>query len=203
MTDKHWRLEDYLLDFPDVVVREGPVTATPIHHKVNAVAEFLLVNILPEARRCLNANAEIAPLLLTIAAVDYMAGYYAGRQSKSTDFKEFVVRYFPFQYRKLIDPLYDQIRSGLVHNLVIANPWKGQGIPFKIHPSSIDHLSIDLDGNTIFSVSYFLEDTRRAWIMYQYDLIMKGHELPQLVKNFHRRFNRLDGTGALMVRVPN
>lgn len=203
MTDKHWNAEDYLLDFPDLVVREGPVTATPIHHKVKAVAEYLVVNVLPEAKRCLDADAELAPLLLTIAAVEYMAGYYAGRQSKSTDFKEFVRRYFPAEYLTLIDPLYDQVRSGLIHNLTIANPWKGQVISFKIHPNSEHHLSKDPDGDIIFSVLYFLEDTRRAWCMYQHDLIMKGHELPQLIDNFHRRFNRLDGKGALMVKVPN
>jgi len=203
MTDRHWNFDDYLLDFPDIVVQEGPVTATPIEYKVKKVAEFIIVEILPEARRCLDANAELAPLLLTIAAVDYMAGYYAGHQSKSTDFKEFVRRYFPMQYRTVIDPLYDQIRSGLIHNLVVSNPWRPQGIPFKIHPSSSDHLSKDLDGNTIFSVLYFLEDTRRAWCMYQHDLIMKGQDFPELVASFHRRFNKLDGSGALMVRVPN
>ena len=203
MTNRQWNLEDYQLDFPDVVVNDGPVTATPVESKVFRVVQYLITDILPQVNRCLNADAEIAGLILTLAAVDYMAGYYVGRQSTSADFKAFVEQYFPMEYRPFKDPLYDQIRSGLMHNLVILNPWRDQGVQFKVHPNSPDHLIEDSDGNLVFSVAYFLEDTKRALVMYQYDLIMKRDLFPDLVRNFHKRFNRLDGRAALMTKVPN
>ena len=43
MTDKQWNPEDYLLDFPDVLAYEGPLTGMPIHHKVLKVKTFLEV----------------------------------------------------------------------------------------------------------------------------------------------------------------
>ncbi len=175
----------------------------PIHYKVLKVKTFLVVEVLPEAKRCLDTSAELAALMLTLAAVDYMAGFYAGHQSKNADFKDFVAEYFPKEYRPFLDPLYDQIRSGLMHNLVVSNPWKGEGVSLIIHPNSKDHLTKNADGKIVFSISYFLEDTRRAWWKYQYDLIMKDDNLPNLVINFNRRFNMLDGRGAFMERVPD
>lgn len=39
--------------------------------------------------------------------------------------------------------------------------------------------------------------------MYMHDLIMHGGEYPGLVDQFERRFNRLGGRGAFMVKVPD
>jgi len=203
MTDLQWNPEDYLLDFPDIPPYEGPLTEMAVPSKALKVKTFLVVEVLPEARKCLNIGAQLAALMLTLAAVDHMAGFYAGRQSTHSDFKDFLGRYFPKQYQPYLDAIYDQIRSGLIHNLAISNPWKGQGIPFLIHPDSEKHLTPDDEGRIIFSVSYFLEDTRRAWWMYQYDIIMKGAEYAELVAKFNRRFNKLDGRGAFMERLPD
>jgi hypothetical protein len=53
----------------------------------------------------------------------------------------------------------------------------------------------------IFSISHFIEDARRATIMYSYDLIMKPIENADLVKNFHKRFNKQNGLVSMMAKT--
>lgn len=204
MTDENWNPEDWLVDFPDPQPYTGLIVSMPLSGKVVKVTRYILGEIEQEAYRCLNAQAELGALLLCLAAVDYMAGFYVGHKSKKREHIGFIKKYFPQKYRNFLEVIYDQLRSGLMHNMVAMNPWYGKrGIDFLIHPKSESHLEKTAKGKTIFSVGIFLEDVRRAWLMYAHDLLMKGGEMPEMVKKFNRRFNKLDGAGALMIRVPD
>jgi len=175
----------------------------PIHHKVEKVRHYLIDEVLGEMEKCIAMGAELAGVLLGLAAVDYLAGFYIGKQSKGENYAAFMHRYFPTKYHPYLKDIYGQLRSGLMHNLVAANPWKPQATSFLIHPSSQDHLELNPDGKLIFSIHHFRVDIFRAWRMHAHDLIMKPLENENLVENFNRRFNKLDGIGAFMVKVPD
>ncbi|MBI4732987.1 MAG: hypothetical protein HY781_12835 [Chloroflexi bacterium] len=203
MTNPYWNPDDYKFTFPDEPAVEGDIVNFSIIQKIEKIRIFLLQTIFVEARNCLHADSELAALLLAIASVEYLAGYYVGKQSQRNDFISFLTAYFPDQYAPYYDAIYDQLRCGLVHNLNVMNPWKKNGIDFLIHPNSPNHLKLNDEGKLIFSITLFLEDIRRAFWMYIHDVVEKQGENQELVENFIKRFNRVDGRGALMIKIPN
>jgi hypothetical protein len=204
MTDKNWNVEDWFMDFPGPQPYTGPITGMPLPSKIHRVSDFLLGAIMQEAFRCVGMEAELGGLLLCLASVDYISGFFAGRKSRKQDFIDFMVLYFPPKYVPFLEAIYDQLRSGLMHNLVAMNPWLGvDNIPIRIQSKSETHLDRNSDGEVVFCVGIFLQDVKRAWVIYAHDVIMNGKERPELVSNFNRRFNKLDGKGAFMVKVPD
>ena len=203
MTDHTWNPDDYRFEFPDVPRYEGELVDMPIHHKVEKVRRFLIEGVLSEIERCINSGAELAGLLLSLATVDYLAGYYVGRQTTRHDYINFMIRYFPAKYHPYLEDIYIQLRSGLMHNLVAANPWRHESASFLIHPREEHHLDFNEHGKLIFSVAHFRIDIYRAWRMHAHDIIMKAEANPQLVNNFNARFDRLKGVSAFMERVPD
>jgi hypothetical protein len=201
MTDQTWNDQDYLFDFPDVPAYEGPLSQAPFMHKVNWVWRYIFDDLLEEAHRAVNAGSELAGLIIALAIVDYLAGYRIGRQSTGDDYIAFIRDYFPHQYDPFARHIYIQIRNGLMHNLVALNPWRSSGPIFLIHPNHTAHLHHIEDDRTAFSILTFLEDIRRAWVKFAHELVVDAN--PELVSNFIRRFDRLDGRGAFMHRIPD
>jgi len=202
MTDPNWNLDDYQFDFGTVGPYTGSIVHMPIELKMNRIRVYLMEGILPQAKRSLAVQAEL-PSLLLLAVVDYLSGFFAGRKSDRDDFIAFMGRYFPGKYQPFLKSIYDQLRSGLMHNLVAANPYKPRLQTYTIAHTSSSHLEQDDQGKLIFSVSTFLIDVSRAWVMYSHELIEKSSPESDLVKHFHRRFNKLDGVGAFMEQVPD
>lgn len=198
MTDQKWNATDYLFVFPDIPSYEGDLVEAPFMHKVNWVWRYIFDDVLPEISRAINAGAELAALTLALATVDYMAGYRVGRESNGKDYVNFLREYFPSEYTLYIDDIYSQLRNGIMHNLVTVNPWRKDRSTFSIHERNSPHLTPDDAAQIAFSVPIFLEDIRRAWIMFVHELVM--HPTEGAKENFLRRFNRLDGTGAFMRR---
>lgn len=203
MTNKNWNPDDYRFEFPDVPAYEGRLVDMPLEHKIEKVRHFLLDEIFEDAHKCINIHAELSALFLALASVDYLSGFFVGRQSTKLAYVSFMRRYFPQEYEPIIDTLYSQLRCGLMHNLVVTNPWKKTSTSFLIHPNSQDHLVENQEGQIIFSVLVFIEDIRRSFWMFAHDLIMRKEANPDLVLNFDNRFNRLNGLGAFMTRVPD
>lgn len=203
MTNKNWNPEDYHFEFPDVPAYEGPLVDMPLAHKIEKVRHFLLDEIFKDAHNCINIHSELSALFLALAAVDYLSGFFVGRQSNRHAYISFMIRYFPSDYEPIIDEIYYQLRCGLMHNLVALNPWKRNQNSFLIHPNSPNHLSQNQEGQIIFSVLIFIEDIRRAFWIYAHDLIMKADTNRESLLNFEKRFNRLDGIGAFMIRLPD
>ena len=180
MTNKNWNPDDYRFEFPDVPTYEGRLVDMPLEHKIEKVRHFLLDEVFKDAHKCINIHVELSALFLALASVDYLSGFFVGRQSTKLAYLSFMRRYFPPEYEPIIDTIYSQLRCGLMHNLVARNPWKRGSKLFLIHPNSPNHLSQNQEGHIIFSVVIFIEDIRRAFWMYVYDLIMKAdtnHEL--------------------------
>lgn len=204
MTLPNWNPDDYFVSFSDSHYK-GPIAGMPIYNKVGMVMRFIIEDILREVKSCINCDAELAAIILCLVLVDYLAGYYTGHQSRRIDFIGFMHKYFPKKYSPYNEIIYDQLRSGLLHNLAAINPWKGHGKSFRIHSHLEKHLEEDFneegEWQINFSVKLFAEDIGRAWVMYAHDIIMKSEEQPNLAKNFHKRFNKLDGKGALMIKT--
>lgn len=197
--DPEWNPSDYVFAFPESSFPGGPLVEMPLIHKVNKVREYL-AEVLGGSGRCITIGAEIPATLAGLAVVDYLAGFYAGKQSQSTDYIAFMDRYFPDRYRPHLRAVYTNLRCGLMHNLVAANPWQGQHPPFLLVGNCEPHMAIEGD-RIVYCVLQFLEDVRRAWIKYAHDLILRSDDNPLLVKHFERRFNKLCGIGAFMVKV--
>jgi hypothetical protein len=203
MSYKEWNPDDYKFEFADIPAYSGELIDMPIEHKIVKLKEFLVDEIFKDAINCIRVHSELSALFVALASVDYLSGFFTGKQSNRQAYISFMHSYFPLNYEPLVDTIYSQLRCGLMHNLVIANPWKSQYKSFLIHPNSQNHLSTDQDNKIVFSVLIFIEDIRRAFCIYAHDLIMKADINSDLVKNFHKRFNKLDGIGAFMIRVPD
>lgn len=204
MTLHNWNSKDYEVDFPDIVITEGTrIVDVPLPRKVGYLIEYLLGKILPDAQKATINGFGLAGLFIALATIDYLAGYYVGRGTTGYDYKEFMRRYFPQKYHPYLDIIYIQLRCGLLHNLVTLNPWKGTNQKdILLQERSSLHL-IELGEKISFSIPIFIEDTRRALIIYQYDLIMHSELNYELVSNFEKRFNMLDGKSAVMVTNPD
>lgn len=199
MTLPDWKAEDYYVDF-EPIYYEGPIIHAPLIRKVGWVLQYLGDIVFPDAIRAVVNGGELSGLLLGFSIVDYLAGYFAGKKAQSKEFRDFLNRYFPEQYKPYIEEIYNHIRSGLVHNLVLQNPWMKTNTLFTVDKRSELHLQIT-DDKVMFSIYHFIEDTRRAEMMYFYDLVMKPDENEGLVRNFHIRFNKQDGATSMMVKT--
>ena len=204
MTLPNWNRDDYMFSFPDSLYT-GEIVGMPINNKVGMLMQFIFDDVFQEIKVCINANAELAAVILCLVVVDYLAGYYTGHQTKRRDFLSFMNKYFPADYNTFNEKIYDQLRSGLLHNLALINPWKGMEKSFRIHSNLGKHLEEEFNEEgecrINFSVKVFAEDIGRAWIMFAYDIVMKGDNYPDIVKNFHKRFNKLNGRGAFMLKI--
>ncbi len=199
MTLPGWKAEDYFVDFEDTYY-EGPIVNAPLVVKTSWIMRYLHDVIFPDAIKAIAGGGELSGLLLGFSIVDYLAGYFAGKSSQANDFIAFVNRYFPEQYKDYTKDIYHHLRSGLVHNLTLQNPWVPSNTPFIIERQSNNHL-LNANGRVVFSIYHFIEDARRAEIMYLYDLIMKPNENQDLVKNFNKRFNKQDGAASMMAKT--
>lgn len=199
MTLPEWNPDNYLVDFEDIHY-SGPIVDAPLAMKTGLIMRYLHDDIFPQAIKAVLNGCDVAGLILGFSIVDYLSGYFSGKNSQAKDFISFLNRYFPEQYKPYSENIYHHLRSGLVHNLVLQNPWVQADIPFTIDVQSEFHLQIK-DNKAMFSIFHFVEDTRRAEIMYFYDLIMKPHENEDLIKNFHKRFNKQDGAASMMLKT--
>ena len=200
MTLPDWNSKDYHVDFPDIVTAPNtPIVDVPLPRKIGYIVETLLGKILPDAQKATMNGYDLAGLFVALAAVDYVAGYFVGKETTGNDYRLFMSRYFPNKYHPYIDAIYQQIRSGLMHNLVPLAPWKGDNqVDFQIEGRSLIHLE-EINGKVSFSIPVFIEDIRRAFIVYQHALIMHPAENKELIANFESRFNRLSGKASTMV----
>ena len=169
MTNANWNPKDYFVNFPDVPRYEGPLSELPFMHQVEKIRHYVMDEIIPEVKRAIIANSELAGLVLSLALVDYIAGYYAGKETSGKDYVDFMDHYFPDAYKPYVKSIYRDLRNGLMHNLAATNPWHPEK-SFFIHRNLHLHLIQVESGRVLFSVPIFAEDIRRAWIMYMHDL---------------------------------
>ncbi len=199
MTIPDWDFEKYKVDFDDIHF-SGPIIKAPLIMKTGWIIRYLHDVIFPDAVKAIVQGGELSGLLMGFSVVDYLAGYFAGKSSQEKDVKAFMYRYYPEQYKPYLNDIYSQIRNGLVHNLSIINPWIPHKFIFIIEKRSDLHLQIMKD-KIVFSIFHFLEDGRRAMVMYLYDLVMKPDENRDLINNFERRFNKKDGAASMMAKT--
>ena len=129
MTLPDWNPDDYLVSFEDIHF-SGYVVDAPLAMKVGWIMRYLYDDIFPDAIKAIVNGGALSGLLLGFSILEYLAGYYAGRSSKSKDFTVFMDVYFPEQYRPYQDDIYTHLRNGLVHNLSIMNPWVSASVNF-------------------------------------------------------------------------
>jgi hypothetical protein len=202
MTDQNWSSKDYPIDFPDVPGYAGPKINAPFLHKVSDVYTYVLTAIIPEISRSVEAGAELAGLVLALSLIDYIAGYFVGKQASGKEYISFMDNYFPSAYKAFNFSIYHDLRNGLLHNLAAMNPWIPKTKLYIVHRNNSQYLELNKMSRYLFSVPIFREDIRRAWIMYFHDLIMENNSKPELRINFEKRFNRLGGLGAYIKKIP-
>ena len=195
-SDPDWKIEDYFVDFGDIVWPGGQLIDLPLEMKLDKVRKHVFA-VLQEAKSCLSIKSELAAAVLALAVVDYLAGFHSGKQTSGADYKRFMAEYFPPNYSGHRGWIYSHLRCGLMHNLAAANPWRGSHRDFTITTTGGNHL-VELDHKFVFAVDVFVVDTYRAWVMYAHYLIMKANRDEAEVSKFNERFDRLDGRGALM-----
>jgi len=195
--EQDWKVEDYLVSFPDTWFA-GALVDAPIHVKAFWVQQYVF-EILKAARRCLMVDAEIPSVITGLATVDYIAGFNAGHESRGTDYVGFVREYFPNTYEPFVDAIYSDLRCGLMHNLVTKNPWRQAQRSFLLVTSASNHLAVE-SNSVVWSVATFLEHIGRAWAMYAHAVIMNPDASLDRARKFTARFDRLAGTGAFLRR---
>jgi len=138
-SDAAWNIDDYLVDFPDVVWPGGELVEMPLKLKLKRVGDHV-ANVLREATNCLGVRAELGAAMLGLATVDYIAGFRQGRKSTGADFVAFLQEYFPAVYSEHGGWIYENLRCGLMHNLTAINPWRGEARRFRITADGDIHL---------------------------------------------------------------
>lgn len=199
MTLPDWIPDNYLLDF-EPQSYTGFIVKAPLVFKAIWINKYLHEDIFPDAINAVVNGSELSGLLLGFSIVDYLAGYFSGKCSQAKDVIRFMNKYFPKQYKPYSKIIYNHLRSGLVHNLALQNPWVGINPPFILEKQSELHLQIK-DNMVVFSIYHFIEDTRRAEIMYIYDIIMKPNENQDMITNFQKRFNKQEGAASMMMKT--
>ena len=203
MTLQNWNSKDWKVDFPDIYFA-GEIKNAPVIMKIGHVTEYILRDIIPDAMKALQNGGELSSLVLCLALVDYMAGFFVGKVAGEKAYVDFMRRYFPPKYHPFLQSIYGQLRCGLLHNLVFYNPnYKGERIKYTISGVAHNHLEEIEEDHVIFSIPIFIEDTRRAYIMYSYDIVMKTIDNPELIENFNHRYNKLDGMSSIMLKTPD
>ena len=201
MTLDNWNVEDYFVDFEELPPFTGPITALPIEYKVHQINTYILGNIGGEIQNCVSSKSEIACMLLCLASIDYLAGYYFGKETIGNDFVNFMNTYFPDKYQPYLKDIYIQLRCGIMHNLSLINPWRDGTRSFRIHLKLTPHLIEEPDGDGFnrvnISLPIFWEDIKRSLVMYGHDVIMNNSDYPDIRSNFENRFNQLGGRGSM------
>ena len=152
MTLQDWNPKDWMFDFPDTY-HKGEITKAPVIWKIGQVTKYILGNIIPDAIKALKNGGEISSLLLCLALVDYMAGYFVGKGTGEKAYIDFMKRYFPQKYQPYLQSIYGQLRCGLLHNLVTYNPYyKGEKIDYIISGVSQNHLERQENNQVVFSM---------------------------------------------------
>ena len=192
--------DKYKFEFEDIYY-EGYLVNAPIIWKVGRIAKYLHDHVFPDAKRAVAVGSELSSLLLAFSIVEYLAGFYAGKQSNKYHFMSFLGAFFPSEYAPYSSAIYDHLRNGLVHNLTLLNPWIPTNFEFIIEADSDLHLK-NKDGKVVFSIKHFIKDVAFAHGMHSYLLVMRPKEYPHLIKNFERRFNRKSGLSSTMVKIP-
>lgn len=190
---------DYFVDFPDSPFT-GAIVDAPLVNKAGWVGRYFS-DVFRASARCLQVDAEIPALLTGLTLVDYLAGFHAGRESQPSDYKDFIHEYFPDSYDPFILQIYSDLRCGLVHNLVVVNPWRRSHGRFLLVTDVPNHLAVE-DDHVVWSIATFLLHINFAWPKFGHHLIMGAPDNAAACQRFHDRFNRLAGTGAMMQRVP-
>ena len=74
------------------------------------MTNFVHGQVLRKAHRAASAGSELAGLLLALAAVDYLAGYLAGKESTGAAYEGFIERYLLQAHASLTHGIYSQLR---------------------------------------------------------------------------------------------
>jgi hypothetical protein len=69
-----------------------------------------------DIKRASDGGAKVGAFILTFVAIDCLATWYAGRDSREPVFKKFITDFFPEKYKALAKDFYRYLRCGLVHN---------------------------------------------------------------------------------------
>ncbi len=82
-------------------------------------------SIEPNFRNALNHKAPVAAMMVALAAIDFLASYYCGKEAGPSGYKKFVERYISPLVPKgskgyNAEVLYRNLRSGLVHSYTTA-----------------------------------------------------------------------------------
>jgi len=189
--------EDFFVQF-DPIHYEGPLVDAPLPLKIYKVDSYV-AEVLKSCRRCLTIDAEIPAVITTLAAVDYLAGFFSGHESTRGDYEAFMATYFPPEYTPFLDRIYVDLRCGLVHNLVAINPWRSSAASFLLVTDVPNHLAVEGD-RVVWSIRTFVEHTYTAWLTYSKHLMSAPQDVAA-VSRFHNRFDKLAGTGALMEKA--
>jgi len=69
-----------------------------------------------DIKRAFGGGAKVGAFILTFVAIDCLATWYAGRDSRGDDLEKFIADFFPEEYKTLAKDFYRYLRCGLVHN---------------------------------------------------------------------------------------
>lgn len=69
-----------------------------------------------DIKRAFDGGAKVGAFILTFVAIDCLATWYAGRDSREAVFEKFITTFFPEKYKALAKDFYLYLRCGLVHN---------------------------------------------------------------------------------------
>ena len=203
MTLPNWKDEDFFIEYlEDAKSTQVSQEVLERRRKVYDISNYFLKDILLTYERANRQGYGLGALFVTLAAVDYLAGFYCGKETKRQDYINFMMDFYPEKYHPYLNAIYRQIRSGLLHNLVSVSPWGGDDqIDFNIFGESHLHLE-EVNGKISFSIPVIIEDTRRAFLAYRYKLLMKPEENRVLVKHFEERLKPLENRGAILKSQP-
>jgi hypothetical protein len=132
---------------------------------ISEVANRLLGWMVRDAFTAEANGAYVGALILGVCALDVLAAFfrYGMKESKTKSYRAFIVNYLPHYSSYLVDNVYSNMRSSLVHG------YSTKG--FKYTDEHKDrHLETDADGLLWIHVKSFIEEVKLAATAYLGDL---------------------------------
>ncbi len=143
--------------FPNKSVSEDLTTINDISLFIDEFEAYVDQQIIAEIQKTIDNEMGAAAYILISCAIDCLASFWCGRDSKEKGYRDFIDKFFDGYDA---DYLYKDLRCRLVHNYTL-----GENLIMCWGEANI-HKSLTAEGKTVINLEQFFVDFKQAKSLY-------------------------------------